>query len=133
MVSYYYYRDQGWRIFICKVMKFLNFKKTMLLQNARHHFSKIMRAAIPFRIDENDFRVLIIRGCGEAPARHRALHKKEQLDLYGIKCKVVQSIIPEEILSYDLCILQRTPYNDLIEKLLDKINGDNLLNPISLT
>src|SRR3989338_2479561 len=80
-------------------------------------------------INEKDFRVLIISERGGDTTRYRAFHKKEQLDLYGIRCDVINTIDKASVYSYDIFISHRIPYNNRVKCLLNEIRR---LNKISI-
>lgn len=115
-------KREGIRSFFRKTLKYLDIRRTELFQDRKFYFAALRKGIRP-KIDENDFQVLIISEGGEekGTTRYRAFHKKRQLNLYGIRCKVAPYIIPTDILNHDLIILHRIAYDDRVKRLFDRI------------
>jgi glycosyltransferase involved in cell wall biosynthesis len=69
--------------------------------------------------------VLFVSGIGGSTQRYRCLHAQEQLALHDIPSQLrlhTDGAILADALDYDMCILHRVPYDDLVKDLIDLLH-----------
>jgi len=76
------------------------------------------------RNSRKEFKVLFVSGCEGDTQRYRCLHPQEQLELNRVHSTIkflTDFHVLSDVLDYDIFILHRVPYNDVIGDLLELI------------
>lgn len=118
------FRNQGIKGVMRKFIIFMRNKIDFSKQNYNFYTSLIMKKISILQKDA--FSVLIISGCKGDTVRYRALHKKEQLELYGIRCHILTPPFIYSLTSnYNIIILQRLMWSDSLERLIFQVRRLN--------